>query len=240
MKILFQPRDFKNLRDFCGLRVWQKPKDFDVYAIGVDVAEGIGGDASVASVINCTTGLHVATYWSNTIDVDNYTVDLVKLGNWYNKAYINPECNNHGHAVISLLGGSVGSFAYPNLYRRYEMDAYTAKRTKVIGYKTTRQTKPRLIENLKSAFKCGDLYTYDRYTIQELGCFVRDERNGALSAKGNAHDDRVMALALAWEQARLLRDGLVESKTSSSINQKYDPMTGFPMTGEYEESFFTG
>lgn len=228
MKLTFVQRDYKNLRDYSGLRIWQKPKPTSVYAIGADVSEGIGGDASCASVVDCSIGIHVATLWSNTLDIDNYAAELFKLGHWYNRAFLCVEQNNHGNGVIALLGGSVGSLAYPNLYKRIEYDQYTARRTKRIGFHTSGPNKPRLIGNLNSALKSGELITYDRYAIQELGSFVKDERTGRLGAKGNAHDDRVMSLALAWEQAKLIIDGKNITKGYTAPNQVFDPMTGFP------------
>lgn len=229
MKLTFQNRTYHDLRQFSGLRVWQKPKPTGTYAIGADVAEGVGGDASVASVIDCDAGMHIATYWSNGVDIDTFANELYKLGTWYNKAFMCVEANNTGNGVISLLGGSVGSLCYPHLYRRIEYNEYTQKRTKVIGYRTTSSNKSRLIANLNSALKLGDLVTYDKDTIQELSSFVRDPKNGRMAAQGNAHDDRVMALALGWEQARLIREGISQTKQAKQITTKYDPMTGFPI-----------
>lgn len=229
MKLKFQIRDYPNLKEYCGWRIWRKPDFTKIYAMGSDVAEGVGADASCCSIIDVNTGYHVATYWSNMVDVDNYASELYKGGNWYNKAFNCIESNNHGHAVIALMGGAVGSLAYPNLYRRIEYDEYTAKKSKVIGFKTTASTKPRIIENLKAALRTGDLITQDRETILELSSFVRDQKNGRMGAKGKAKDDRVMALALAWEQAQILKENLKVTRQAEAPHTKYDPMTGFPI-----------
>jgi hypothetical protein len=229
VKLQFQNRTYNDLREFSGLRIWQKPNILDTYAIGADVAEGVGGDASVACVVNCNSGMHIATYWSNSVDIDTFSSELYKLGSWYNKAFLCIEANNTGNGVIALLGGAVGALTYPNLYRRMEYNEYTQRKMKTIGFRTMSNTKPRLLGNLNAALKSGDLVTYDKDTIQELSSFVRDSKTGRLAAKGNAHDDRVMALALAWEQARLLRDGLKYSSGNSLPAREYDPMTGFPL-----------
>jgi len=241
MKLKFVLQPANDLNKFCGHRVWQKPKDGHVYAIGADVAEGVGGDASCSQVFDCTTGLHVASFWSNLIDTDNYAAELYKQGSWYNTAFICIEANNHGHSVISNLSGAIGGLTYPNLYKRIEYDEYTQRRTKKIGFVTKdRNHKARLIDNLKSALKSGEIVTFDKYTIQDLGNFVRDEKSGRLGASGSAHDDRVMALGLAWEQANIIIEGQRTTKQSHSPRISYDPQTGFP-TGdiyEAEESFF--
>jgi hypothetical protein len=229
MLVKFRSRDYKDLKKFTGYQIWEQPKSTHVYAIGADVAEGVGGDASCAQVVNCNTGVHVAKFWSNLIDVDNYAAELCKLGWFYNKAPICVESNNHGLAVISLLGAHVGGLAYPNLYRRFVYHEYLQERTKEVGFKTTPQTKPRLIENLKSALRDGSLSTYDPQTILELNSFQQDLKTGKLGAQGAAHDDCVMSLALAWEQARLLNDQKQQSQSQSRPQMKFDQMTGFPI-----------
>src|SRR5690242_6316303 len=195
MQIKFIPRDHGDLKTWCGLRIWQKPKDFHVYSIGVDVAEGVNGDASCAQVIDCNNGMHVASYWSNSVDIDTYSADLYRLGMFFNKATLCIEQNNHGNGVIAHLGGSAGGLAYPNLYKRKTYDEFTQKHTKTIGFKTTSATKPRLISNLTAAFRDGQTITFDKHTILELTNFVRDIKTGRMNAGGNAKDDRVMAYA---------------------------------------------
>lgn len=209
-----------------GLRIWEKPKAGNLYAIGADVAEGINRDASVAQVIDIKRGIHVASYWSNGIDVDALAMELFKLGTFYNKAEICIEANNHGHAVISHLTAAAGGLAYPYLYKRIIYDEFTQKKDKAVGFKTTSVTKPRIIENLKSALRDGDLVTYDPDTIKELGSFVIDNKSGKMGAKGNAKDDRVMALALAWEQVIQVREFQNNQPSSYSSSQPYDLLTG--------------
>lgn len=235
MRYDFVPQRIKiALKTFCGYRVWKKPSNMGIYAIGADVAEGVGGDASCAVVLDVSTGMHVCTYWSNAVDVDNYSAELFKLGSWYNKAGLVIEANNHGHAVIALMGGAVGSLAYPNLYKRTSYNEFTAHKEKKIGFLTGAQTKPRLIENLKSALKSGDIITYDKELIQELSSFIKDQKTGKMGAKGKAHDDRVMALALAWEQARIIKANLEATNSDDAPVQEFDKMTGFPIGQGYE------
>jgi len=62
------------------------------------------------------------------------------------------------------------------------------------GWKTTRTSKPLMIDDLSSALRNFELTIYDRHTLAELRTFVRNERGGM---SGSPYDDRVMALALA-------------------------------------------
>ena len=64
------------------------------------------------------------------------------------------------------------------------------------GWKTTRTSKPLLIDDLDMALRNDELILRDRHTIAELRTYVRNERG---SMSGSPYDDRVMALALANE-----------------------------------------
>lgn len=233
MKIKFETRTVENVdKEWCGMRVWKRPKFNHIYAIGVDVAEGVGRDASCAQVIDCVVGEVVANFWSNAIDTDDYAAQLFMMGKWYNMATLNIEANNHGHAVIThLSGASDNGLTYSNLYYRTVDDEFNRKQTKKIGFRTTRITKPKIIENLKAALRDGDLVVYDEHTVSELSGFVRDSKTGTMAAKGSAKDDRVMSLALAWEQARLSIDlARIQKQEEVLITEpRYDKMTGFPI-----------
>ena len=62
------------------------------------------------------------------------------------------------------------------------------------GWKTTRTTKPLLIDDLGMAIRNDEMIVHDRYTLAELRTYVRSSRG---SMNGSPHDDRVMALALS-------------------------------------------
>ena len=233
MKIEFNHRGYKGKdEEFKGWRIWEHPKSLHTYSIGADVAEGRNRDASCAQVVDCVTGKLVANYWSSAIDEDNYAAELYKAGHYYNKARLIIEINNTGSAVINNLSGIYShSLKYPYLYKRYEYDEFIKKKTKRVGWRTTGGNKGNLISNLKAALRDGDLKIEDKYTISELSTFVRDERTGKIGAKGSARDDRIMALALAWEQTLVSRLSLNHTNNLpiSYSNREYDSETGFPI-----------
>ena len=68
-------------------------------------------------------------------------------------------------------------------------------------------------------------------TIQELNTFIQDASTGRMSAKGKDRDDRVMALALTWEQVRIIKENTKITDEGNVMQQKYDTMTGFPILG---------
>jgi hypothetical protein len=151
-----------------SLEVWQYPEQHHAYVMGVDTAEGLGhGDYSVIQVLDVGTGEQ-----------------------WYRDALCCVESNNHGLTTITELR----HLGYPKLYRRRQLNSVTNTVGQEFGWKTTRTSKPLMIDELSSALRNFELTIYDRHTLAELRTFVRNERGGM---SGSPYDDRVMALALA-------------------------------------------
>ena len=68
------------------LTVWEKPKRWSGYTVGVDTAEGLGhGDYSCAQVIDAKEGRQVAV-WHGRIPPDELAYEVHNLGIWYGNA----------------------------------------------------------------------------------------------------------------------------------------------------------
>lgn len=175
-----------------SLEVWVPPNAGHGYVMGVDTAEGlVHGDYSCAHVLDLNTGELVAS-WHGHIPPDTLADEVLSLGLWYRDALCCVEANNHGLTTITQLR----QLGYPNLFRRRSLNQATAKVSQEFGWKTTRTTKPLLIDDLGMALRSEELTIRDRFTLAELRTYVRNERG---SMSGSPHDDRVMALALANE-----------------------------------------
>jgi hypothetical protein len=170
--------------------VWREPAGGHPYCIGVDTAEGLAhGDYSCAQVLDVRTGEQVAV-WHGHIPPDTLANEVYMLALWYNDALTCVESNNHGLTTIVQLR----HLGHPNLFRKRSLNQVTSKVSQEFGWKTTRTTKPLLIDDLGMALRGGELLLRDRYTLAELRTYTRNERG---SMSGSPHDDRVMALALA-------------------------------------------
>ena len=174
------------------LTVWLEPSPDHVYCMGVDTAEGLEhGDYSCVQVLDVRTGEQCAI-WHGHIPPDTFAHEVFMLGLWYRDALCCVESNNHGLTTIVQLR----HLGYPNLFRKRTLNQATTKVSQEFGWKTTRTTKPLLIDDLGIALRNGELQLFDRYTLAELRTYVRSSRG---SMSGSPHDDRVMALALANE-----------------------------------------
>ena len=169
---------------------WERPNERSGYVIGVDTAEGLGhGDYSVIQVLNVGTG-DQAAIWHGHIAPDLLAEEVMAVGTWYNNALCCVESNNHGLTTITELR----HLGYPNMFRKRQLNNVNNRVGQEYGWKTTRTSKPLMIDDLSSALRNNEICIRDRHTIAELRTFVRNERGGM---SGSPYDDRVMSLALA-------------------------------------------
>ncbi len=177
------------------LLVWELPDDDADYVIGADVAEGLEhGDRSSFDVVNKKTGEQVA-HWVGHLDTERFAKLLAHIGRFYNMAYIGPERNNHGHAVLNTLKN-----CYPVrlIYSEEYLDRVADEEKKQLGWLTTRHSKPILAEGMKSLFRNNISGIRWVGTINEMTTYVYDSK-GAMNAQEGCFDDQVMSYMIAQE-----------------------------------------
>lgn len=177
------------------LLVWELPDPDEDYAIGGDVAEGLENrDRSSFDVVKKSSGEQVA-HWFGYLDAELFAQLLAHVGKWYNTAFIGPERNNHGHAVIQKLRE-----VYPHraIYSEQYLDRDHDDETPKLGWLTTAQSKPVIIEGLKSLLRENASGVRWIGTINELNTYVYDAR-GRMNAQTGCFDDQVMSYAIAQE-----------------------------------------
>lgn len=179
--------------------IWEEPVPNHVYCIGCDTA-GEGSDYFVSYVIDKDEGKQVAKYRAKT-DEKLFVVQMYWLGMYYNVALLAPETNFSTYVVMKLQ-----EMGYPNLYVREQADTYLAHFQKKFGFRTTSITRPLILDNLKEIVNDSPERIQDQTFFQECLTFQKDD-NGKPQATTGAHDDCVMAMAIAFycmAQARML------------------------------------
>ncbi len=172
------------------IQVFREPEAGVPYVIGGDTA-GDGSDWFVAQVLDNRTGAQAAVL-RHRYDEDTYARQLWCLGRYYNDALLAVETNFSTYPVKKLE-----ELGYPNLYVREAEDTYDAVPLRSYGFRTTAVTRPVILSGLLEAMREGLGGVSHRETLEEMLTFVRDERLRPAAAPG-AHDDCVMALAIAW------------------------------------------
>jgi len=168
-------------------RLYHDPETQDVYAMGVDVAAGVGGDYSAISVISMATFQPVFHYRSNSVSPSAFTDTVLRVAQWFNGARVLCESNNHGHVVLYRLR----HMGYKNLWLSHDLKDWT----------TTTKSKLDAYETLREYVTQGMIMKMDAQVLAELGSLVVT-RVTPEAPKG-MHDDLAMSMALAY---RCLRD----------------------------------
>lgn len=176
------------------LLVWRTPEQGREYVIGADVGEGLAhGDPSAACVLDKETGEQVAELHGR-IAPGRFARLLAALGRLYRQAELGVERNNHGYTTLEALHSAL-HYSPLYRYRRYDQ---SGQGSELLGWPTTAQTKPVMIDDLAEALAEGHLLVHSAGLIDECLTFVTTD-TGSREAQPGKHDDRVMAAAIAWQ-----------------------------------------
>ena len=183
-----------DIRDNGRLLIFWPPRPGGSYIIGVDPAGGgCDGDYACAQVIERVTGLQCAELHGH-IPPRELASRIAALGREYNHALIAVERNNHGYAVLAHLDAS----------EHYDA-ACIYEQNRQLGWLTSAVSRPRMIELFAALLaRQPDLFSSARL-LTECRTFVRHP-DGAAAATAGAHDDCVMAMAIA-QAVRMERAG---------------------------------
>ena len=170
------------VRDANRLTMWFPPQPLKEYILGVDPAGGGSeGDYACAEVIERRTGLQCAELHGH-FPPRELADRLIGLAGAYNQALLVVERNNHGYGVLAHLHAG----AYTNIYCEGGQE----------GWLTSSVSRPAMIENLASMLAVGSALFRSQRLLNECRTFVR-HANGSSAATAGAHDDCVMAMAIA-------------------------------------------
>ncbi len=202
-----RPRLVFEARDRGALVVYKRPQPNRRYAAGIDVCEGIdvgdgtlGGedpDWSVANFFDCDTGEQVAKLRAR-MEPAPFAEYLVAVQQWYNWAFLVPEANGPGIALIERL---LGNGCPPSLiyHRRPQPDeqfsGHAGTSLQLLGWKQNTVSRVQLISLHDNALRELAIILHDPNTIAEHYTFII-KANGRAEHQEGCHDDEVFAAAL--------------------------------------------
>jgi hypothetical protein len=175
-------------------KIWEEPDPSRLYVAGVDVSEGVGGDASVIQMLDITDLKdirQVAEYHNNLIAPSEFSNKLHDiLLNWGSPLVL-IERNNQGGQVCDRLAMD---FAYEKVV---SWGGKQAHKNQLFGVISHTNTKHAAILNQRYFInEIRNVKFRSIHTLNEFKTFVRYP-NGTWKAKGGEHDDRVMAFVWA-------------------------------------------
>jgi Terminase RNaseH-like domain len=166
-----------------ALQIWLPPISGRKYLIAVDTAGGgSDGDYAAVQVLDLETGAQCAELQQRLGPLELARV-AATLGREYGGALIAVERNNHGSGVLAYLD------AVERYTRVYEQSG-------VAGWLTTAGSKPGMISRLGALLMESPWMFRSRRLLEECRTFVTHP-GGRTGAANGAHDDCLMAMALA-------------------------------------------
>jgi len=183
-------------------RVYEKVEQGSRYVIGVDTAKGTGEHFSTIQVLKIMAIKpimlkQVAVYESNEIDVYKFSDTVNRVAIYYNQAYIMAENNAEGAAVVSRLWWDHENEGLVN----------SGGKTKDLGIRASRASKPRAVLLMKKLIEDGSLSIVDSSTVNQLASFI--EKNNKFFGKDMPDD---LVTGLYWAVYLFtMRDVLEES-----------------------------
>ena len=194
--------------------VWENPNPRIDYCIGADVAENSlsdqkdersARDNSTAGVLN-RVFLTSAAEYVGSVDPGEFHPQLRLAHRWYNEAWLMPEINNCGWAVVEGLRGM------RHLFRREgPQDALGIHPTAAYGWKTTTSTRDYLIDSFiadcwnipnelievpDSFMWEGKFHNFSKRLSDEERTFVTNNK-GKREHRAGMHDDVLFCWMLA-------------------------------------------
>lgn len=176
------------------IALYRLPEAGRPYVIGGDTA-GEGSDYFIGQVLDNITGCQAAVLrcrYADGFDEGTYAQQMYCLGKYYNDALLAVETNfsTHPQKELERLG-------YRRFYVRERVDTYTGQIVSSYGFRTDTRTRPMVLGELQQMVREHQELIVDKNTLEEMLTFTLNEKMRP-EAEAGAHDDCVMALAIAY------------------------------------------
>lgn len=187
------------------MRKYREYKRDEFIVVGVDTAWG-GTDYCVAQFLS-KTYLDVPTvYHSKVLATEMTPLIHNELERIYNETGVKPvvayERNNGGVAEIERLATLNRDGKYRIYQEKRNMASTDVTEDSVkLGWTTSSSSRPTMLSMLKEAIDNRLIRIYDKPTINEMFSFIVSQTSSSWKAQAEqgAHDDLIMALAIAWQ-----------------------------------------
>lgn len=232
----------ENCKMFDDVRIYvDKIKATDSYQMGVDVSEGIGGDASAISVVNMDTG-EEAAFWMGQLPPDVLATKAKSIVDYFNshtksRMMVVPEINGIGVGFIQKF-----KKMYTQIYHREVFLKQHKERKEVIGWKTSVGTKPLLITNHIDYIRHGKLTIHTPELVEQMKTFVYTDEVKRMGAGADIgfHDDAVIAHMLACFFSAPVKMRLMASEKNNNgglVRKAFNPV-GESISGMFEKGHY--
>ena len=196
------------------MSVWEEPQPGTKYVVGADVSKGASSkDWDHIYVCDLAT-LHQVAEWRGKVELDELAPLCLLVAIYYNNAILAPEVTGLGAGLIALLERS----RYFNLYRRVVTDSLGGP-TVMLGWDTTRKTKPAMVGLMQRALKEGYVKIRSRQVLDEMEAYTKtvlyskdglDSLQAKMGAPPGKHDDACVAAMIATAVSHYTPGGMTK------------------------------
>lgn len=176
--------------------IYHDPVPGRIISIGVDVAEGVGQDYSVAQIMDITDPLdirHCGVFASNIMQPYVFTEKLNQIARSWGRPFLCIERNGPGGQVIDAL---INIHNYDNIVSMNKVNDSANRYDGQVGIVTHQNSKFTGITNMRYFLETLEsVGLRDIKTVVEFETFVR--KNRSWTATKGYHDDRIMSLVWA-------------------------------------------
>jgi hypothetical protein len=201
------------VRTIRGVNLFFEPILKHEYIVGIDTAEGVGGDSTGLGVVDVTDPdnmIEVAYLSDNTIRPDQTGELAVHIAKVFNNAFIIPERNSSGLSTVL----KIQELGYRNLFVNTTVDKKTQKTKNEYGWRTTNTNRDLMIDDFVEMFETKRIEINSEVAIQQMKTFVRKD-NGKREHEDGYHDDNIFALLLAVQGNKYHRSARVFTKKAN-------------------------
>jgi len=208
------------------MRVWEDPHPYHTYLIAADSSFGRDRDYSAFHIINLYNGEQVAEFYSNRIGLNEFAKILAQEGLRYNTAFVCPERNGLGLALIEQL------------FEVHEYENMWTDPKGEMGYLVNNKNRDQILNTLQENLKTSKIKVNSERTFKELTTFIIS-KTGKIQAEDGFNDDLVMSMAIG---ANLMGDIVSKSPVPIHKGDLMEP-TGRELptpsfsTGRYDKDF---
>ena len=222
-----------------GLRIYEEPEKFHVYAMGVDTASGSpGGDFSAIMVLDVSNQEKirmVASYYDRAAPSD-FKESVHSLAEKYQALSV-VESNSYGLSIIEHLQAK----SYPRQFRDQYWDKVKGMWSPRFGFNTNAKSRNLLFSRLYEYVTRGWVAVTDHNFMSEANALVYNNR-GKVEAASGKHDDMVMATGLALmglDQVDDIIEEVVRQQRPSTVTEmiKWEHATGRTYSESTAEDF---
>lgn len=178
------------IKEYNNFRIFEDYKLGHRYAMGCDVAEGIGRDSSTIALWDFTPAKPriVAEYANNQVAPDMFAYEIKNLGEKYELPLVAVERNNHGHTTISKLRE-----IYPDrhIHKVDDKDKY--------GWQTNLVSKPKMLYDLNTAISEELIELISSRIISEARRYDKDDLHITKGNEETKHYDLLIAVAIGFQ-----------------------------------------